>query len=193
MLVKEAQTAMRQYSKTKSSITKMLKVSDVYSDSDSLSSLSELEYDSEEESEIDQLKEFWKSMSPPTLEEDIIGQWYAVAYKSKKSKKESLYIGKATKRFLEDENGRVKELELNFLKPHVGNTTILEEYPGGQQDVEICKLTDVLGGPLNVSYQGNGKWNVHDLLNVQNFLFKLRTLTEVVFTDRVVFTGHTGL
>ena len=53
-----------------------------------------------------------------------------------------LYIGRATKRFLNDSEGQghTTNLELEYLKPHVGNDTIMEEYQEDQEDMYIFHI-----------------------------------------------------
>ena len=47
------------------------------------------------------LQATWDSLSPPNMEEDIVGRWYGVAYETKRSS--MLFIGKILQRFLLDE------------------------------------------------------------------------------------------
>ena len=56
------------------------------------------------------LQSLWKSISPPTKDEDILQRWFGCIYqeynKTKGSKKQALFVAKATRRFLRDENGK---------------------------------------------------------------------------------------
>ena len=84
----------------------------------------------DEEEEVDQaekLRAVWKSLSPPTKEEQVTGSWYAFIYHGKKGR--MLYIGQVLKRFLAEENGPVTALEVRCLKPKVGSGTKLEQNP----------------------------------------------------------------
>ena len=42
----------------------------------------------------------WKGLSPPTVEEHVVNRWYGCIYMSKRGL--NLFIGKATRRFLND-------------------------------------------------------------------------------------------
>ena len=64
------------------------------------------------------LRETWQAFSPPTEEVNVVGNWYAVIYKGKRAV--TLFIAKANKRFLRDENRTVDKLLMTFLKPKVG-------------------------------------------------------------------------
>ena len=95
------------------------------------------------------LKELWKSLSPPASEESIAQKWYGVIYDGKK--KSHLYVGKATRRFLDDVDGPVEGIEFDCLKPHVGTGTILLSVPEHlQRDVDIFPLRNIIDGPLKV-------------------------------------------
>ena len=56
------------------------------------------------------LQSLQKPILPPTKEEDILQQWYGCIYqkcnKAKGSKKQALFVVKATPHFLSDENGK---------------------------------------------------------------------------------------
>ena len=68
-----------------------------------------------------------KDLCPPKLEKDTLGCWYGVIYYA--YKKPQLYIGRAIKRFLIDENGTVEAFQIDCLKPRVGTGTVLEGIP----------------------------------------------------------------
>ena len=94
----------------------------------------------------DQLKAFWSNISPPTTQDQIVGKWYAAVYEE--NKKKAMCVGRAKQRFLNEKDGTVTHLELDCLKPQVGNGCTLESYPDGQSDVWMFELKDVFGGPL---------------------------------------------
>ena len=76
-----------------------------------------------------------------------MGEWYAIVYTDVKAK-QNLCIGRATKRFLEETGGKVTHLELDCLKPHVGNSNIMDEYPEDQNDLFNFNVSDVFFGPI---------------------------------------------
>ena len=91
-------------------------------------------------------------------------------YKDSKLKARQTYcIGKAVRRFLEDADGPVTGLELDCLKPRVGNTTVLDEYPEGHGDIDLFNITDVFGGPLDIKPLPKRKWDIPNLLEILNF------------------------
>ena len=57
---------------------------------------------------VKKLQTVWKQLSPPTKEDQIVGKWYAVIYQNRKSP--MLYIVKAVRRCLHDENGPVESI-----------------------------------------------------------------------------------
>eukprot|EP00111_Clytia_hemisphaerica_P011311 TCONS_00033114-protein len=76
------------------------------------------EDETDDESNIQKLKNCWKGLAPPTKE---TGRWYAAIYTTKKTKR--LYIGRLLKRFLKDEDGAVDSIQLHCLKPKVRSGT----------------------------------------------------------------------
>lgn len=97
---------------------------------------SEAEEEGEEEEKLIKL---WKWLSPPTPEDKVKGKWFAVVFKpesklqKKRSSPPSLYIGKATTRFLVDQDGPACGIEFDCLKPHVGSGNTLESYTGASR------------------------------------------------------------
>ena len=85
-------------------------------------------------------------------------------------------MGRAIKRFLKDEEGEVTHLELDCLKPRVGNVDILDGYPpdhGG--DKYVYPLQDVLGGPLDVvPVPRKRSWKVPNLGKIESFFDKVK-------------------
>ena len=106
------------------------------------------------------LHDVWKGVSPPLKEEDIVNQWFAVIYWHKK--KQSLFIGKAKRRFLQDVNGPTAAIEVECLKAHVGSGTVLQSTPSHlPKDVDIFAIHNVMSVPLsNVQPLKGDRWNV---------------------------------
>lgn len=73
-------------------------------------------------SSIEKLKKTWKELSPTTEENTIIGRWHAGIHETKRSRK--LYIGQLLRRFLLEEDGKVKSIKMHCLKPKVGSRTV---------------------------------------------------------------------
>ena len=119
-----------------------------------------------------QLVKFWKKVSPPHKESTVVGKWYASIYKDSKGK-QSLYFGRATKRFLEEAEGKVTNIELDCLKPHVGNSNIIEDYPEGQEDIYLYMIADVFAGPLVMEPYPQRKWNVPNLKEIKQMYDKI--------------------
>ena len=67
------------------------------------------EVEIEQETAIAKLKTTWSKLEPPTKECDIVNKWFAAIYETKKAR--SLCIGRLTKRFLDDENGEVTDID----------------------------------------------------------------------------------
>ena len=53
-----------------------------------------------------------KGLSPPTVEEDVVNKWYGCIYTSNKGP--NLFTGKATQRFLNNEDGLIMALEIRL-------------------------------------------------------------------------------
>ena len=102
------------------------------------------------------MQSLWKLISLPTKEDDILQQWYGCIYqeynKTKGSKKQALFVSKATHRFLSNENGKAFALEMEGLKPKIGSRFILESVPQHLgRDISIYPLHNIIPGPLEVS------------------------------------------
>ena len=109
----------------------------------------------------------WKTLSPME-DESIIGKWYAVVYNTKCTI--ILFVGKITKRFLDDKNGPVDGLEVRCLKPKVGSGTIVEDTQAHLPDISLFNLADVIYGPLEVVLLMGGKFDVMEYqLAVEHF------------------------
>ena len=103
-------------------------------------------------------------------------------FAQKKSRKQnpSKTIAKKTKydemlhKFLDEDEGRVTHLELDCLKPRVGNGNTLYiaiSYPAGQEDKFLYPIWDVFGGPVNVApVPRQRSWRVENLDKVESFL-----------------------
>lgn len=167
----------------------------IYSDSDdSLSSMSDLRLSSDDEGRCEQIGEtdntdyngqllqFWRSISPPVTEDKLKGKWFAAIFRV--DGKQLLYIGRCVKRFLEDEGGRVTHLELDCLKPRVGNNKVLEGYPIGQSDCFSYPLEDVFGGPLDlIPIPRTRKWSVPDLDKIESFFNKITDINRAAIAN----------
>ena len=120
----------------------------------------------ESEDEDDRLVSFWKSLNPPKKEEELVQKWYGCIYRSKK--KDHLYVGKAVRHFLSDNNGVVTGLEVECLKPHVGTDNILESVPDHLgHDVDIFEVHNIIDGPLDVIHLKSGKWEIPSYQNLK--------------------------
>ena len=125
-----------------------------------------------------ELYKFWKTLSPPHKECDILDKWYAAIYLDSKGKP-LLNIGRATLRLLDDEasaGGKCTDVQLNCLKPHVGNTLLMEEYPEGQVDEELFKIYNIIAGPITMKPSPNRKWHIphlKDLKTIYNNVVKI--------------------
>ena len=123
------------------------------------------------------LRDFWRSVNPPVPEEQVVGKWYAAIYLGKR--KEQIYVGRATKRFLSEKDGPATCLELDCLKPHFGSGSILESVPAHlERDVDIFAIQDIFAGPLTVNPLKGDKWDVPQYEKVK------KTFELVVKLDR---------
>ena len=106
------------------------------------------------------------------------------AYTLVKGKK-SLCIGKAIERFLYDEGSRVTKMEMDCLKPHVGNNNIMENYPAGQKDKYMCDITNIFAGPVIIYPKPKGKWEVPNLPEIKKIYTKIVGLDRVAIFNSV--------
>jgi len=94
------------------------------------------------EEEEERLKEFWKSISPPIAEADVVQKWYAVIY------------------------------TINIdccLIPPVGNTDVLDSLPPNQPcDVSSFPLANIIQR-VSVEPLRGRKWKVHNYNKVKSF------------------------
>ena len=79
-----------------------------------------------------------------------------------------LYIGKEN-RFLLDVDWPTTEIQFNCLKPHVGSGTILESPPEHLPDIYVCKIFNIIVGPIRVipTTKGSKKWDVPDYAEIK--------------------------
>ena len=85
-----------------------------------------------------------------------------------------MYLGKATKRFLEDENRNGTHIKLNCLKLHIpGSNGYIESIPSHLgKDLTMFPIYDLIASPSNVTYIKGGKWSFDDYVNIEK-LFTL--------------------
>lgn len=169
--------------------SKRMKVDEVYSDKSSSDEddIESIQSDHEEDTvsssvrlDVDDVNEFvdaddpeellieiWESISNKP-EVAVVGQWYAAVYAIPHTGKSLLCIGRALRRFLRDENGKASELLLDCLKPRVGRNQLIEEYPEGQTDQYMCRVSDIIGGPIRVIPKGR-KWHIPEYDKLMQF------------------------
>ena len=122
-----------------------------------------------------QLIETWKSLSPPVSEDEIKSKWLAAIFRQ--DEKQIMCIGRVLKRFLEDEGGNVTHIELDCLKPKVGNENVLYGYPKGQSDCYAFPIEDVIGGPLDsVPVPRKMAWRFPNLPKIEEFFDNVKPL-----------------
>ena len=113
----------------------------------------------EEEIEDDEpvvaMQNCWKGLSPPTVEEHVVNRWYGCIYTSKRGA--NLFIGKATRRFLNDEGGLITALEIACLEQKLGTTDCILKQ-AKKSDVDIFPVQNIICGPLNVNPLSNERW-----------------------------------
>ena len=97
----------------------------------------------------------WKGLSPPTVEEHVVNRWYGCIYTSKRGP--NLFIGKATRRFLNDEGGLITALEIACLEQKLGTTDCILKQ-AKKSDVDIFPVQNIICGPLNVNPLSNERW-----------------------------------
>ena len=118
-----------------------------------------------------------KGTSPPTPEDEVTKGWYGAIYREKK--KSYLYVGKATRRFLLDKDGLANALELDCLKPHVGNGTVLQSYDKStERDLFINPLHNIIAGPVKIMPKKFPNLDVPDYQKLE------KTFREVKNLDR---------
>ena len=87
----------------------------------------------ENEEKSSTMEKCWQALCPPVSEEKIVGKWLGCIFQH--SKTLSLYVGRVTKRFLNDEGGLVAGVEMDCLERELGSAeNILKQ---GKPDVDI--------------------------------------------------------
>lgn len=126
----------------------------------------------------------WKKLSPPVIEKDIIGKWFAGIYETKKVN--YLCIGRLLKRFLDDENGDVNSVEMRCLKPKIaGSGTVMEDTPDHLPDIGIFKIYNIIDGPLKVTPLRGKKWDIPNYEKINHFFQEASTLDRVSLKNSV--------
>ena len=119
---------------------------------------------------------------PPTKEEYLQECYFAVVYVDPK-KQRSMFIGKAIKRWLHDEQGTVQAITFDFLKPKtINEDDILDKHDQDGTDQEIIPVQQIIAGPLRVaavtttSYRSKRRVRIYDyqaIVKVYAFVQKL--------------------
>ena len=80
--------------------------------------------------------------------------------KSLVKKKETLYIGRVTRRLLLDESGSVDMVDQDSLKPATApSSTAIEEPPEHlPKDIGLFKVWNTIAGTLDIQNKENKKW-----------------------------------
>lgn len=129
----------------------------------------------EVESEVDTLNRVWSSINWPVEEDEIVGRWFAVIYNGKRTK--TLYIAKANRRFLEDENGSIDKLLMTCLKPKVGLETLLEDTPKHlPPDQDMFDPWDIIYGPMMAVNHGTDKFEVPKYEEAKKFFHSVKNI-----------------
>ena len=98
---------------------------------------------------LDVAKKSWKSLSPPITESELKGKWYGVIYRGGKSP--MFYIAKLLMRELYDEDGPVKQIQLECLMPKFDSGDVLQAPPPHRTDIDFFPAHDIICGLLNVT------------------------------------------
>lgn len=111
----------------------------------------------------------WTDLSPPTNESEIIGKWFAGIYLS--GKKVLLYVGRATKRFINDVDSKATHIELDLLKLHQpGGRGYIECIPEHlEQDLTVFPIYNIIAMITDVSYANNGRWFFKKYAELEKF------------------------
>ena len=109
------------------------------------------------------LKETWSFLKPPTAEEDILGKWFGVVYRTKRSS--VLLVGKVLR--LVDEDGPVESIEFRCLKPKSGSGTDLQDTPDHLQN---SILGQTQRRAVQYFLERRGSWDYPQILGAAHFL-----------------------
>ena len=111
----------------------------------------------------------WTDLSPPTNESEIIGKWFAGIYLS--GKKVLLYVGRATKRFINDVDSKATHIELDLLRLHQpGRRGYIECIPEHlEQDLTVFPIYNIIAMITDVSYANNGRWFFKKYAELEKF------------------------
>ena len=91
---------------------------------------------------------------------------------SRPRKKPYLYIGRTTRRFLNDEGGLITALEIDCLEQKLGVTdNVLKQ---GQQDIGIFAVKDVICGPLQMFPLQCGRWECPKYNEIRSLFEKVK-------------------
>ena len=134
------------------------------------------------------LQKFWTSVSPPVKENEVVGKWYCGVYTEKDRKKTTMCVGRATQRFLDEKDGNVTHLELDCLKPQIGNDFVLEAYPEEQSDRYVFAIQDVFYGPMECTIPRKKRaWRFPHLNNAKEFFEHIKDVDrESIFAQKTI-------
>ena len=134
------------------------------------------------------LQKFWTSVSPPVKENEVVGKWYCGVYTEKDRKKTTMCVGRATQRFLDEKDGNVTHLELDCLKPQIGNDFVLEAYPEEQSDRYVFAIQDVFYGPMKCTIPRKKRaWRFPHLNNAKQFFEHIKDVDrEAIFAQKTI-------
>ena len=119
------------------------------------------------------------------VKEDVVGQWYCAVFQN--NKKTMMSVGRAKRRFLLEENGPVAHIELDCLKPQVGNDCILEGYLENEIDLYMFKIEDVFGGPLSFNLPPKKRaWSFPNLNKVKVFFEKIKGINRSIIIEEQI-------
>ena len=112
----------------------------------------------------------WKTLNPPFLEEELTGRFFGAIYDASpqaKKKKLKLFVGKCTRRFLNDVDRYTVSLEIDCLDLAIGSTVILQERPAHLgSDVGFFPTWNIIAGPLQSKYLSGTKWEILEYPNL---------------------------
>ena len=118
------------------------------------------------------LQNCWDRVSSPFPESDLKTACYAAIFNAPKRKREILYVGRVTKRFLFEENGSVDCLELDCLKPasRPSFTRLEKAQEHFGKDVSVFRAYNVIAGSLKIVYVEVKKWKFYGYFDLFRYL-----------------------